>query len=91
MNSGPKPLSALEEGVKPFLGFIAFAGIGAPSHQDGIRLEVIAVVGSFFIADPLSLGFGTLVVFSRIVELAVTAAMQVSVAARTRITRSNAL
>jgi hypothetical protein len=38
------------------------------------------MIRGFFIADPLGLGFGALVMFAGVVELAITAAMQVEAA-----------
>jgi hypothetical protein len=41
---------------------------------------MVAMILGFFIAIPLSLGFGALVMFAGVVELAITAAMEVGVA-----------
>ncbi len=80
----------LEEGIEALPCVIALAGIGAAGHEDRIRLEIIAVVGGFFVTNPFCLNFSALVVLSGIVEPAVAAAVHVGVAARTRIAGSNA-
>ena len=49
-------------------------------EQDGVRLEIVAVVGLLFVTDPFGLGFGAVVVSSRVVESAVEAAVKVRVA-----------
>jgi hypothetical protein len=72
----------LEEGIETLPCLIASAGIRATGHEDRIRLEIIAVVGGFFVANPFGLGFSALIVLSGIVEAAVAAAVQVSIACR---------
>lgn len=43
-------------------------------------MEVVAIIRGFFIADPFGLSFRALLVFCGIVELAITAAVQVGIA-----------
>jgi hypothetical protein len=43
-------------------------------------LEVAAVIGGFFMADPFSPGFRALIMFAGVVELAIAADMQVGAA-----------
>jgi hypothetical protein len=52
-------------------------------------LEVAAVVGGFFIADPFGLGLRALIVFTGIVELAIPAGVQVGAALRADVARSD--
>ena len=50
--------------------------------QSRMRRKIVAVVCGFLIPDPLGLGLGALVVFARVVEPAIPAAVKVRVAMR---------
>jgi len=72
--------SNLEKRIELLLGV---AGRGRTlGAQDGVRPIKVAVVGSLLVTNPFGLRLGALVVFGRIVEVAVAARVQVSIASR---------
>lgn len=80
---------SLEEGIEFLLGVVAGGGASAGA-QDGAGGEVIAVVASFFVADPFGLVFGALVMFAGVVELAIATGMEVGVALGARVAVTDA-
>ena len=80
-----------EQRVKFLLGFVGVGrGVVGAGQQGWIGAKVIAVVRGLFITDPFGLGFRALVVFARIVELAVEAGVQVGFTLGAGVARAHA-
>ena len=60
-------------------------------EQRSVRGEVIAVIGSFFVAGPFGLRLTALVVLARVVELAVPAGVEVGIASGARVPAADAV
>lgn len=81
--------SGLEQGIEFLLGFFGGRRRAARSAQNRVGRKVVAIIRRFLIANPLGLGFGALVVFTRVVKLAVSAGMEVEVALRANVARAD--
>ena len=83
---------SLEQGVELLLGVRncrstsrAFGSTGAPG-----RAEIVAIVGSLLFTLPFRLRFGALIILGRIVEVAVTAGVEVCVTPATSVPAAHA-
>jgi hypothetical protein len=73
----------LKKGIEFIPGVVGFGRRPASArHEGGIRLEVITVIGGFFVAGPFGLRLTALIILAAVVELAIAADMQVGVAFR---------
>lgn len=79
-----------EQRVELFLN-VVLRGRSSCDASRRARTEVVAIVRGFLIPNPFGLGFRALVVFGRIVELAVAAGMKISATLGTFIAAANAL